>query len=164
MDIQTMGLSNYNITDKPEPHTVAQAKIEGFDQSAIKSMESSGKIKCATCAARKYQDGSDEMVSFKAPGHISPEASASRVMAHEREHVANAVEKASKNNGRILQASVSLKTAVCPECGKTYVAGGLTRTRIQYNTSNPYDQNRKIIDYDAVAGANFNVAIGEKYK
>ena len=47
---------------------------------------------CETCKERKYQDGSDEMVSFKSAAHISPEASASRVMAHEMEHVSNAYE------------------------------------------------------------------------
>jgi hypothetical protein len=158
------GLGNYGVSSKPEPHTIAQAKNEGFDQAAIDSMKNTGKIKCATCAARKYQDGSDEMVSFKSAAHISPEASAAKVSAHEHEHVSNAFKKAFKNDGRVLQATVSLKTAVCPECGRTYVAGGLTRTRIQYNLNNPYEEARKLIDHSAVAGMNFNIAIGEKLK
>ena len=31
-----------------------------------------------------------------------------------------------------MQASVSIKTAICPECGTTYVAGGETTTKIKY--------------------------------
>ena len=50
----------------------------------------SSPAECETCSNRKYQDGSDEMVSFKSAAHISPEASASRVRAHEQEHVSNA--------------------------------------------------------------------------
>ena len=42
------------------------------------------KAECQTCKERKYQDGSDEMVSFKAAAHISPEASASTVRSHEQ--------------------------------------------------------------------------------
>ena len=38
---------------------------------------------CQTCKNRKYQDGSDEMVSFKSAAHISPESAAARVRAHE---------------------------------------------------------------------------------
>ena len=37
---------------------------------------------CETCKNRKYQDGSDENVSFKAAAHISPEASGARVRGH----------------------------------------------------------------------------------
>ena len=39
--------------------------------------------KCEACANRKYQDGSDEMVSFKSATHISTEAAATAVRAHE---------------------------------------------------------------------------------
>ena len=42
----------------------------------------SSPAECQTCKERKYQDGSDEMVSFKSAAHISPEASASTVRAH----------------------------------------------------------------------------------
>ena len=38
---------------------------------------------CETCANRKYQDGSDENVSFKTASHISPESAGARVRAHE---------------------------------------------------------------------------------
>lgn len=120
----------------------------------------SSPAECKTCAERKYQDGSDEMVSFKSPTHISPSSSASSVMAHEHEHVSNAYKKASEENGKVLQATVTLKTAICPECGSAYVAGGKTNTSIQYkNEDNPYMQNKKSLDAQAYVGANLDFAV-----
>ena len=94
---------------------------------------------CQTCKNRKYQDGSNESnVSFKAPTHISPESAGSLVRAHEGQHVSNAFRKASENNGEVISCSVTLKTEVCPECGRVYISGGLTNTTIKYrNESNP---------------------------
>ncbi len=90
---------------------------------------------CSTCRERMYVDGSDEdNVSFKAPGHISPGASAAVVSAHEHEHVANAVAKGQQEGVELLSATVSLQTAVCPECGTVYVAGGTTRTSFRETT------------------------------
>lgn len=68
----------------------------------------SSPAECQTCKERKYQDGSDEMVSFKSAAHISPEASASTVRAHEQEHVSNAYRKAAKGGGKVISANVSL--------------------------------------------------------
>lgn len=93
----------------------------------------SSPAECETCKERKYQDGSDEMVSYKSPTHIDPSAAPARVAAHENEHVSNAYDKAEKNNGKVLSVSVSIHTAVCPECGRTYVSGGETRSTISYN-------------------------------
>lgn len=87
---------------------------------------------CQTCKNRKYKDGSDENVSFKAAAHISPEAAAGRVRAHEGEHVANAYSKAAQKGGEVMSVSVRIETAVCPECGKNYVSGGTTSTKIRY--------------------------------
>ena len=157
MTIQNYGMNlsagmNYNM-----PRTVSEARNQGYDKASISSMERSGKIECETCKNRKYQDGSDEMVSFKAPAHISPNAAASRVSAHEQEHVSNAYAKAANNNGRVVRASVSLKTAICPECGRSYVAGGETTTQIKYNESNPYGKNQKSLDAAGLAGNNINL-------
>ena len=114
---------------------------------------------CETCKKRKYQDGSNEMVSFKAAGHIAPENAASVVMSHEQEHVANAYEKADKGNGKVVQASVRLKTAICPECGRTYISGGETDTQIRYyNEDNPHQQDMKEFDADnKYRGANVDI-------
>lgn len=119
----------------------------------------SSPAECETCNNRKYQDGSDEMVSFKSAAHISPEASASRVRAHEQEHVSNAYKDAAQNNGKVIRASVSLQTAICPECGRSYVAGGTTSTQIKYyNEENPYQQDLKATDGIKYRGNNVNLA------
>ena len=118
---------------------------------------SAGLVECATCASRTYQDGSDEQVSFKSAAHIAPEAAGARVRGHEQEHVSNAYDKAKEAGGKVLQASVAIHTAVCPECGKTYVSGGTTSTKIAYpNENNPYQKNRKEADAGLLAGMNFD--------
>lgn len=129
------------------------------DPATSVSGRKSSPEECETCKNRKYQDGSGEMVSFKSAAHISPQASASRVMAHEQEHVANAYKKASTGNGKVISASVSLKTAVCPECGRSYVAGGETSTQIKYyNEKNPYQQDKKTQDSLGYTGMNVDTA------
>lgn len=108
---------------------------------------------CETCKNRKYQDGSDENVSYKSAAHISPQAAASAVRAHEGEHVSNAYSKAAEKNGKVVSASVSIRTAICPECGRTYVSGGTTNTMIKYpNEANPYQKERKSQDAIRLAG------------
>lgn len=115
---------------------------------------------CETCKKRKYQDGSDEMVSFKSAAHISPESAAARVRAHEQEHVSNAYKKAAEGNGKVISASVSIHTAVCPECGRTYVSGGTTNTQIKYyNEENPYQKGLKIADQAKYSGMNADYAV-----
>ena len=115
---------------------------------------------CQTCKRRKYKDGSDEMVSFKTPQHVSPENAASAVRAHEQEHVSNAYKKAAQDNGKVVSASVSIHTAVCPECGRTYVSGGTTHTQIKYyNEENPYQQDLKNADRTKYVGMNLDYAV-----
>ncbi len=100
------------------------------------------------------------MVSFKSASHISPQASASRVRAHEQEHVSNAFTKAAKKGGKVLAANVTLKTAVCPKCGTSYVAGGTTATRIKYpNETNPYVKEKKAQDALSFIGRNLDMAV-----
>jgi hypothetical protein len=115
---------------------------------------------CQTCKNRKYQDGSNEMVSYKSAQHISPESAAAAVRSHEQEHVSNAFSKAAQGNAKVLQASVSIKTAICPECGRSYVCGGTTTTQIKYyNEDNPYQQDLKTADYTKYAGMNADYAV-----
>lgn len=115
-----------------------------------------GKEECQTCKNRKYQDGSDEAnVSFKAAAHISPQAASSLVRAHEQQHVSNAFKKAAADNGKVLRASVTIHTAICPECGRSYVSGGTTETQIKYyNEENPYQQDLKTTDGVKYRGMN----------
>ena len=115
---------------------------------------------CQACKNRKYQDGSDEMVSFKSAAHISPESAASRVRAHEQEHVSNAYKKAAMNDGKVISASVSIHTAVCPECGRTYISGGTTHTQIKYyNEDTPYQRELKSADRGKYVGMNADYAV-----
>lgn len=115
---------------------------------------------CETCENRTYVDGSNENdVSFKTPGHISPESAASKVMAHEYEHVRNAYQEDKEEGKELVSVSVSLKTAICPECGKAYVAGGETRTTMRNGVENPYEKQQQ--DYSNFANGkaeSFNAA------
>ena len=119
-----------------------------------------GDGECQTCKARKYKDGSDEMVSFKSPSHISPNQAPQAVRAHEQEHVTNAYSEAATNNGKVLSATVSIRTAICPECGRSYVSGGTTRTQIKYyNEENPYQQDLIAVDGLKYKGMNADFAV-----
>ncbi len=148
--VNSVGMSRNDIIQ-----AVKTGNTEGIDNNQIKALKREGAVQCETCASRKYQDGSDESVSFKSASHISPQASASRVRAHEQEHVSNAYDKAAMDDGKVVCVSVRLQTAICPECGKTYTAGGVTNTAIKYgNEDNPYMKARKAGDYGVLAGAN----------
>ena len=147
-----------NGTDKSDNESAKVIKNPG-ESTEVQPGKKSSPAECETCKERKYQDGSDEMVSFKAAAHVSPNAAASAVRSHEQEHVANAYKKAEQGNGKVLQASVAIKTAICPECGRSYVSGGTTTTQIKYgDESNPYQQNRKSQDAAALVGSNLNLA------
>ncbi len=134
------------------------------DSTEVTPSEKPGRTdpeKCETCAKRKYQDGSDENnVSFKNAAHISPTAAGAAVRAHENMHVSNAYHKAEQADGKVLQAYVTIHTSICPECGRTYVSGGVTHTQIRYpNESNPYEKERKSEEGEGLAGsfADFSV-------
>lgn len=119
------------------------------------SVFSSSKVaptECQTCKNRRYQDASDEMVSFKIPGKITPNESFAKVMAHEQEHVVNAIAEGNEDNKELLSASVRLKTSICPECGRAYVAGGVTRTLMKTYNHDPYSQNQKSFEKEAMTG------------
>lgn len=124
------------------------------------TVDSSGRVdpvECQTCKNRRYQDGSNEMVSFKTPGKISPGESYAKVRSHEQEHVTNAIAEGSKPGKELVSATVSLKTAVCPECGRTYIAGGTTRTMMRVYNEDAYDQNRKAFEAEATKGNNIDM-------
>lgn len=157
------GISGYGqVTKIPaiQPEMETNKIIKNPNESQVKSAgRKSSPAECETCASRKYQDGSDENVSFKTAQHISPQAAASRVRAHEQEHVNNAYNKAAKNNGKVISANVAIKTAICPECGRSYVSGGTTTTQIKYyNEDNPYQKNLKATDSAKYKGRMIDVA------
>lgn len=119
----------------------------------------SSPAECETCKHRKYQDGSNENdVSFQTAAHISPESAGSRVRAHEQEHVSNAYSKAAQNNGKVISAVVAIHTAVCPECGRTYVSGGTTTTKIKYSKDDTaYGKGINFANADAFNGQNVDI-------
>jgi len=151
-------INNYtNYNNYTNPYNSVKNPGESTNKAASRE---SAPEECETCANRKYQDGSDEMVSFKSASHIAPEAAASRVRAHEQEHVVNAFEEAASNNGKVISANVSIHTSICPECGRSYVSGGETRTQIKYyNEDNPYQKQLKASDEAKYKGLQINAAL-----
>ena len=152
-----------NIQDSPGAPEDVHKPIRNPGESTKKQAgRKSSPAECETCKNRKYQDGSDEGdVSFKAAAHIDPKAAAARVRSHEQEHVSNAYQKAAKNNGKVVSCNVSIHTAICPECGRTYVSGGTTATQIKYrNEDNPYQKEMKSSDAaNKYLGMNYDEAV-----
>lgn len=100
---------------------------------------------CQTCAERKYQDGSDDPgVSFKTAAHISPDQAAAKVRSHEYEHVVREQAKAEREDKEVVSQSVRLHTSICPECGRSYVSGGVTNTVTKGSTEQPQQQTEAI--------------------
>lgn len=112
------------------------------------------KGECQTCKNRKYKDGSDEMVSFKSATHLDPGQAGAAVRAHEGEHVSNAYKKAAQGNGKVLRASVAIHMSICPECGRSYVSGGVTNTLIKYDKD-----GNKNSSSEQGKGKNFDAAV-----
>ena len=102
---------------------------KGYDPESFKADPIKPKGECKTCSSRKYVDRSDDpSVSFQTPSHISPGMSGAAVASHEQEHVRNEQGNARRENREIVNQTVSLTYACCPECGRYYVSGGTTRT------------------------------------
>ncbi len=147
------GSANRAVYGTSEPTTTNPDEVK-------KAGRKSSPEECQTCKERKYQDGSNENVSFKSASHISPESAGARVRAHEQEHVSNAYKKAAQKNGKVINASVSIHTSICSECGRTYVSGGTTNTTIKYsNEENPYQKERKAQDAMNLIGTNIDYAV-----
>lgn len=106
---------------------------------------------CQTCKERKYQDGSDDAgVSYKTPTRIAPEQAASAVRGHEMEHVVRERAAAAREDRKVVSQSVTMHTAICPECGKVYVSGGTTRTTTAADTR-PEQPDRQADNGESVA-------------
>jgi len=133
---------------------IEYAKKKQLDQASkndplVRMAKKIGAIECQTCANREYQDVSNDAgVSFKNAAHISPENAFAVVSAHEQEHVEAAKDRASRSSSQesereFLGASVRIFVSTCPECGRTYVSGGETRTMEAHSSShnNPSEIN-----------------------
>lgn len=104
-------------------------KAAGMGTGVEDTQKTASEAECQTCKERKYQDGSDDPgVSFKTPSHIDPGQASSAVRGHELEHVVRERARAEKEGRRVISQSVTMQTGICPECGRVYTAGGMTRT------------------------------------
>lgn len=93
----------------------------------LKDEEENGE--CQTCKNRKYRDESDDPgVSFKSASKVAKGAAGAAVRGHEQEHVVRERAKADREGREVVSQNVVIKTAICPECGDSYVAGGETMT------------------------------------
>ena len=85
--IGSVGMSNNYVIPISNVSYVTPANTDN-------TVDSSGKVRpveCQTCKNRRYQDGSNEMVSFKSPGKIRPEEAYAKV--HKIWTAANAGDK-----------------------------------------------------------------------
>jgi len=130
--IPAVGLPTVGIV---QPQVIAPADIAD-EIELIPHMPGSGLLDslnpdgaCQTCADRRYVDKSDDAsVSFQTPTSISPAMSAAVVASHEQEHVRNEQARAHREGRQIISQTVSLTMDSCPECNRSYVSGGTTRT------------------------------------
>ena len=124
--------------DKAEDEKALDGKSAQGAESAQEALEEG---ECEPCEERKYQDGSDDMgVSFQTPTNIKPEQAASAVRGHEMEHVYREQAKADREGRKVVSQNVTMHTEICPECGKSYVSGGTTRTVTKADTDNAAQQ------------------------
>jgi transposase-like protein len=107
--------------------TVKAAKDEREARAELEQRIRNGQAECPTCASRTFKDqSSDGGVSFQAAQSIPMATAGVTVAAHEGEHVsANAAQPGEET---VTDSSVTLQHGKCPDCGRTYVAGGVTKT------------------------------------
>ena len=111
-------------TDVKMQETVKDYTAAGVREKDIFSLQ-----ECVTCKERRYQDrSSDGGVSMQSPTHLSPEEAGYAVRAHENEHAFREAAKAEEEGRDVVSNTIRIFTSCCPECGKTYVSGGETRT------------------------------------
>ena len=57
------------------------------------------------------------------------------------EHVYREQAKADREGRKVVSQNVTMHTEICPECGKSYVSGGTTRTVTKADTDNAAQQD-----------------------
>ena len=151
-------LSKEEVNDMIQNHTGAMenkaaSSAGGVVDTTKSAAEVMAEAECQTCKERKYQDGSnDPGVSFKTPTNLTPEEAATAVRRHEMEHVVREQAKANREDRKVVQQTVTLHTEICPECGDTYIAGGVTRTLTKANpTPEQQNQQHPVSGFEAVA-------------
>ena len=149
--------------EDPETPALPGQKADETDGEPAQGAESAQKAleegQCQTCEKRKYQDGSDDMgVSYQTPTNIKPEQAASAVRGHEMEHVYREQAKADREGRKVVSQTVTMHTEICPECGKTYVSGGTTRTVTKADTDNAARQQDRQNEEDQKTRTPFSAA------
>jgi ribosomal protein L32 len=115
----------------PENDEVEYRRTEDADENKDRRSKKkrSAEQECQTCKERKYKDVSnDSTVSFQTPTKLDSGEAAYAVRAHEQQHVSHEQAKAEREGREVVSQNVVIHYAVCPECGKVYVAGGTTTT------------------------------------
>ena len=131
--------------DQRQANSIPESQSPEKNSFADRMLKRLGLKECNTCKNRKYQDVStDPGVSFKAAEHVSPEASAGAVIAHENQHVQRNAMKAETEGKKIVSQTVQIFTGVCPECGRVYTSGGRTTT---VTADNPQPSDKRIDRY-----------------
>ncbi len=106
-----------------------ESREDNWSDQKTRDLKRMNQIECQTCKARRYQDVSNDAgVSFKTPTQLKPGSEAAAVSAHEQEHVGNEQAKAANEGRKVVSQNVSIFTSICPECGRAFVSGGLTKT------------------------------------
>lgn len=132
----------YQVSLSSESRNLSISAAEGNSPGAGSAATSAGTVapgECQTCNNRKYVDVSDDpTVSFQTPTSVSPAGAESLVRAHEQEHVANEQARAEEQGDRVVSQSVTIGYSICPECGRSYVAGGTTTTVTKSGGDRPF--------------------------
>jgi hypothetical protein len=127
--VQTEAAQKNGLPDLPQSPRGEAAQGGGKASGAKEIGDVFEPHECQTCKSRKYQDSSsDPSVSYQSPTHIGPNQAGAAVASHESEHVAHEQAKAEREGRKIVSQTVSLSTSICPECGRIYISGGVTRT------------------------------------
>jgi len=135
-----------NTETKNNANTV-NANTDIKSPNSSKSTFDKLKIKeCKTCKSRKYQDSSsDPAASMQTATSLSPNASFSAVMSHERGHIDHEETRSQSKGGSVIQSHVQIFVDKCPECGKMYVCGGKAITYSVEKTKSTNTANKGLV-------------------
>jgi len=128
-------IPNYaqRVQDTAHMPAAVQNQIENLTESGVLRAQTQELGDCYTCSNRRYQDVSDDPgVSFQAPTRLTPGQAAIAVPNHEREHYMREESNAMREGREVLSNQIRIFHDTCPECGRTYVSGGETRTVTAY--------------------------------
>ncbi len=128
-NINKMMQNENNLKDNMMLNPAIKNEVDNKTVAGVQKKDINKVGECKTCAERRYQDDSDDSgVSFQSPTRLTPQQASSAVISHEKEHYGREEDKAKTENKEVLSNSIRVYSAICPDCGKAYIAGGETRT------------------------------------